>query len=171
MKKKLLLVIVSIVLFTVACGKNPSDKVNADGTTGITPETETTSETKIASEKEKTENNKAYGTNTPNIETPKNQIDYSGKYTDKQGTTDIYSELELQLQADGSYAFTMGIYRLTTFDGIATYKDGELHFVTDEPTVEGNIVINGDNAEVTITKSISEYINVGDTYNFPDGKL
>lgn len=32
--------------------------------------------------------------------------DLTGVYTDKQGTADVYSELELALQADGTYKVT-----------------------------------------------------------------
>lgn len=105
-------------------------------------------------------------------QTPENQIDYSGIYTDKQGTLDdIYSELELRKQDDDSYDFKMGIYCLTTLEGTATDKNGELHFVCEEPLVEGNIVINGDEAEVTITDSKFEYIQAGEGYSFLDGKI
>ncbi len=105
-------------------------------------------------------------------QTLENQIDYSGIYTDKQGTLDdIYSELELRKQDDDSYDFKMGIYCLTTLEGTATGKNGELHFVCEEPLVEGNIVINGDEAEVTITDSKFEYIQAGEGYSFLDGKI
>ena len=35
--------------------------------------------------------------------------DVSGIYTDKQGTSDVYSELVLALQTDGTYAVEIGI--------------------------------------------------------------
>lgn len=105
-------------------------------------------------------------------QTSESQIDYSGIYTDKQGTLeDIYSELELRKQDDDSYAFTMGIYRVTTLEGTAAYQSGKLHFVCDAPSVEGDIVISGDEAEVTITDSAFEYIQAGEVYRFLDGKI
>lgn len=104
------------------------------------------------------------------LEGEKIQTDYSGTYTDKMGTEDIYSELILEKQQDDTYAFTMGIYRITTLEGTATGADGTFHFVSDAPIVEGDIKIEGDVAEVTITASAFEYIAVGDEYRFPDGK-
>lgn len=92
--------------------------------------------------------------------------DYSGQYTDKQGTAEAYSELELNLQNDGTYTFTMSIYRVTTLEGIAVYENGALHFVCDEPHVEGTIVISGSEAQVTITDSSFSEIQAGETYSF-----
>lgn len=37
---------------------------------------------------------------------------YSGVYTDKQGTDEVYSELELSRNVDGTYAVTLGIHRV-----------------------------------------------------------
>ncbi|MBE5874245.1 MAG: hypothetical protein E7287_07545 [Lachnospiraceae bacterium] len=104
------------------------------------------------------------------LESEKVQTDYSGTYTDKMGTEDIYSELALEKQQDGTYAFTMGIYRVTTLEGTATGADGIFHFVSDAPCVEGDITIDGEVAEVIITASAFEYIAVGDEYRFPDGR-
>lgn len=95
--------------------------------------------------------------------------DYSGKYTDKQGTSDIYSELELRRNGN-AYTVAIGIYRLTTLYGTA---DESLHFASDEtagPAVKGDITIDGDTAEITITESDFTYIEVGETFRFPDGK-
>lgn len=104
-------------------------------------------------------------------EVPENQIDYSGKYTDKQGTTDIYSELDLKLSNDGTYDVSVGLYRLTTLEGTASYENGKLHFLCEEPFVEGEITIDGDKAELTITDSAFEYIHAGDAFSFLDGKV
>lgn len=98
--------------------------------------------------------------------------DYSGVYTDKQGTPDIYSELELRQNGDGTYAVTLGIYRLAEVTGTA---DSALHFVGDANTglnVEGDITIDGDSAEITITQSDFPFpeIAAGTTLTFPDGK-
>lgn len=96
--------------------------------------------------------------------------DCSGTYIDRQGTSDAYSELELRLQKNGSYMVSMGLYRLTTLEGTAVYQNGELYFTCDAPNVEGKIVIDGDTAEVTITKSEWDLIQTGEIYRFPDGK-
>lgn len=94
------------------------------------------------------------------------QTDYSGKYTDKQGTLDDYSELQLTLQNDNTYVFTMTIYRVATIEGVAVYENGELHFVSDEPYVEGNIVISDDKAQVTVANSLFSEIQAGEAYSF-----
>ena len=96
--------------------------------------------------------------------------DYSGRYTDKQGTGDVYSELELRRNEDGTYAVTVGIYRVTTLEGTAA---GALHFVSDAasgPAVEGTISIDGGKAEMTITASDFPEIPAGTVYQFPDGE-
>lgn len=160
MKIKILLAFVlGFLLIVVVVNKYPIYQKNVK-----------TSEITIKSDEVSTENSKEKGGYSTEIEVVKRQMDYSGKYTDKQGTPNIYSELELQLQCDDSYAFTMAIYRVTSIDGIATYKDEDLHFVTDIPTMEGNIVIDGDSAEVTISKSDFVYMPVGSRYSFLDGK-
>lgn len=97
--------------------------------------------------------------------------DLSGVYTDRQGTPDVYSELELKKREDGTYGFSMGIYRVTTLEGTASVQDGVLHFVCGEPAVEGDISVSGQEAEVTITASDFAYIAVGDVYRFPDGPV
>lgn len=95
--------------------------------------------------------------------------DLSGSYTDKQNTSDVYSELDLSRQADGAYTFSMGLYRLTTLEGTAVYQDGKLHFVSEEPAVEGDITVKDGRAEAVITASEFSYIAAGDVFSFPDG--
>lgn len=97
-------------------------------------------------------------------------VDYSGRYTDKQGTSDVYSELELRRNEDGTYAVTVGIYRVATLEGTA---DGALRFASDAapgPAVEGTISIDGGKAEMTITASDFPEIPAGTAYQFPDGE-
>lgn len=77
--------------------------------------------------------------------------DLTGVYTDKQGTADVYSELELALQADGTYKVTMGLYRITTLEGTAVWRDGTLHFTSKTPAVEADITVADGGAEVTVT--------------------
>lgn len=96
-----------------------------------------------------------------------NPKDYSGTYTDKQGTDEIYSSLTLALTPDGNYAVEAALYRLTTLTGTA---DSALHFTSEAPVVEGDITIDGEAAELTVTSSDFSYIAVGDVYRFPDGK-
>lgn len=100
-------------------------------------------------------------------------MDYSGMYTDTQGTDSVYSELLLTKQADGSYNFEMGLYRLTTISGTATANGNVLHFVGDlggEPLFEGDIVIEGESATATFTSSNWGLIESGEVFTFPSGK-
>lgn len=99
--------------------------------------------------------------------------DYSGRYTDKQGTAEIYSELELRRNEDGAYSASISLYRLMLLEGTAEEMNGTLHFTSDAasgPAVEGDIAVNGETAEITITGSDTDLIAVGTVYRFPDGK-
>ena len=102
------------------------------------------------------------------------EIDYSGAYTDTQGTDDIYSELILVKREDGDYNFEIGLHRLTSIGGKAMQDGDKLHFVgidaSGEP-IEGDVVISGESATATFTNSTWAYIENGDTYTFPNGKL
>lgn len=99
--------------------------------------------------------------------------DYSGMYTDTQGTDSVYSELLLTKQEDGSYTFEMGLHRLTTIEGTATANGSVLHFVGDlggEPLFEGDIVIEGESATATFTSSNWGLIESGEVFTFSSGK-
>lgn len=106
-------------------------------------------------------------------EPPKSEPeDFSGRYTDKQGTPDIYSELVLNRNEDGSYTVELGIYRTTTLEGTATEEDGILRFASDAetgPAVAGDITVSGETAEIAITASDFPHVPVGTVYHFPDG--
>ena len=97
--------------------------------------------------------------------------DVSGIYTDKQGTSDVYSELVLALQADGTYAAEIGIYRLTGLKGTAVWEGDTLRFTSDDsyPYVLADISVTGSQAEVAFTKAGVLGIQAGDVYSFPDG--
>ena len=97
--------------------------------------------------------------------------DVSGIYTDKQGTSDVYSELVLALQADGTYAAEIGIYRLTGLKGTAVWEGDTLRFTSDDsyPYVLADISVTGSQAEVAFTKAGFLGIQAGDVYSFPDG--
>lgn len=97
--------------------------------------------------------------------------DVSGIYTDKQGTSDVYSELILALQADGTYAAEIGIYRLTGLKGTAVWEGDTLRFTSDDsyPYVLADISVTGSHAEVVFTKAGVLGIQAGDVYSFPDG--
>ncbi len=97
--------------------------------------------------------------------------DISGIYTDKQGTSDVYSELVLALQADGTYAVEIGIYRVTGLKGTAVWEGDTLRFTSDDsyPYVLADISVTGSQAEVAFTKAGVLGIQAGDVYSFPDG--
>lgn len=95
--------------------------------------------------------------------------DLTGVYTDRQGTDEIYSQLELALQADGTYAAAMFFYRTANLEGTAAWVDGKLHFTGGDPRTEADIAVTGDRAEVTITSSDHVDLSPGNVYAFPDG--
>ena len=70
--------------------------------------------------------------------------------------------------------FAIGLHRLTTIGGKATQDGDKIHFVgidaSGEP-IEGDVVISGESATATFTDSTWAYIENGDTYTFPSGKL
>ncbi len=99
--------------------------------------------------------------------------DLSGCYRDMQGTDVIYSELILSRQEEGNglYDASIGLYRLTTLEGIAqVQEDGTLFFVGGPPKVQAVITIDGEQAKVEFTVSEFMYIQPGDVFTFPDGK-
>lgn len=102
------------------------------------------------------------------------ETDFSGIYTDTQGTDDIYSELILVKREDGNYNFAINIYRLTSIAGTATQDGEKLHFIgidaSGEP-IEGDVVISSESATATFTDSTWAHIENGDAYTFPSGKL
>ena len=96
--------------------------------------------------------------------------DLSGTYTDRQGTAEIYSELDLEQTGEGVYSFSLSLYRLALLEGTAEYQDGILHFVSEQPRfVEGDITVSGSEASVTITESELPEITPDHVFRFPDG--
>ncbi len=102
------------------------------------------------------------------------EIDYSGMYTDTMGTESIYSDLILIKREDGDYNFSISLHRLTTIDGKATQNGDNFHFIGIDASgdpIEGDIVISSESATATFTDSTWTYIENGDVYTFPSGKL
>lgn len=101
------------------------------------------------------------------------ETDFSGLYTDMQGTDAVYSELILVKREDGDYNFAIGLYRLTTVAGKATQNKNNLHFVGsegNENTIEGDIVISGESATVTFTDGTWPHTEYSDGCTFSSGK-
>ncbi len=94
---------------------------------------------------------------------------YAGTYVDTYGTTDVYSELELDYQGDGVYQTMIGIYRLTTLDGTAREEGDRLLFQSDSesPAVQGEITFGEEGAVFTVTASEFSYLAPGDEIAFP----
>ena len=112
----------------------------------------------------------ACGAKEPPEEEP---ADYSGRYTDKQGTAEVYSELELSRNEDGTYAVNLSIYRTISMVGTAEETEaGRLRFDCHVPDIHaaGDIVIDGGTAELTITESDTYLLDPGMVYRFPDGE-
>ena len=94
--------------------------------------------------------------------------DVSGIYTDKQGTSDVYSQLTLALQTDGTYAVEISVYRTTELEGTAVWEGDVLRFTSEDPYVLADISVTGSQAEVMVITDVAG-VQAGDTYSFPDG--
>lgn len=94
--------------------------------------------------------------------------DVSGVYTDKQGTSDAYSQLTLALQVDGTYAVEISVYRTTQLEGTAVWEGDTLRFTSEDPYVLADISVTGSKAEVMIITDAAGVL-AGDVYSFPDG--
>lgn len=116
--------------------------------------------------------------NTERIEEPEQtenseqveKEDISGIYTDKQGTSDVYSQLTLALQPDGTYAVEISVYRITELEGTAVWEGDILRFTSEDPYVLADISVTGSRAEVMVITDAAGVLT-GDIYSFPDGAL
>lgn len=169
MKKKFMMLFVCVMAGLSACGKAS----NEENIREVAYEEEYVSSNVV--EQNSYEEECASGDVGEQVLVTENEdTDYSGMYTDKQGTSSIYSELVLIRQEDGSYKFEMGLYRLTTISGIATADENVLHFtgyLGETPYFEGDIVIEGESATATFTNSTWELIKNGRVFRFPSEKL
>lgn len=108
--------------------------------------------------------------NTQTFETKQiEKKDVSGTYLDKQGTSDIYSELTLTLQADGTYAAKIGIHRIGETTGIAKWDGDVLRYSAKDPypSVMADISVIDNKAKVKFTTDGAGF-HIGETYSFPD---
>jgi len=99
---------------------------------------------------------------------PQKKDDYSGSYVDRQGTENIYSDLDLTYLEDESYQATIGIFRLAQLDGVAKVDGETLSFEDEVYKVKGIILVQDNKAVLTITESGFEYINPGDVFEFSE---
>lgn len=94
--------------------------------------------------------------------------DHSGSYVDRQGTEDIFSELDLNLLRNGIYETTISLYRLTTLDGTAKIDGDKFIFEDTVTQIKGEITFPESGAVLTITESEFVYINPGEVFEFPE---
>ena len=99
---------------------------------------------------------------------PQKKDDYSGSYVDRQGTAEIYNNLDLTYLEDESYQATIGIFRLAQLDGVAKVDGETLSFEDEVYKVKGIIIVQDNKAVLTITESGFEYINPGDAFEFSE---
>ena len=108
------------------------------------------------------------GEKTGQTVTKPTKDDLAGLYVDTQGTSDIYSELKLVSLGDDTYQATIGIYRLTTLEGIATANNDTLSFEDPDFKVKGEISVQGTGVSFTVTESEFTYMSPGDVFEFPE---
>lgn len=94
--------------------------------------------------------------------------DVTGIYTDKQGTSNVYSQLTLTLQPDGTYTAEISVYRVSNLQGTAVWEGDVLRFTSEDPYVSANISVTGGRAEVAFITGAAGF-QAGDVYSFPDG--
>ncbi len=87
--------------------------------------------------------------------------DFSGTYVDRQGTDSVFSELEIVPADNGTYAVTIGLYRITTLEGVAVSDGNKLLYEDNDFQIKGEIRIQGEEASLYITESDFEYISPG----------
>lgn len=166
MKRMLLALLLSAFLLS-GCGAKDN---NSSLPTGTNQPSGNASNSVQTEEPNRSEEQTAKPNQPEQPEEPKQaeKADVSGIYTDKQGTPNVYSDLTLALQVDGTYAAEIGIYRVAGLKGTAAWDGDVLRFISEDPHVLADISINGSKAEVTIIAD-SAGILTGDVYSFPDG--
>lgn len=96
--------------------------------------------------------------------TPEETPDYTGEYTNENGDT-----VSLIKNEDNTYAITIGITRLTTFEGTGNIMDGAVEFIVTDPNggeVDGIFypAAEGDTYEVNFTVSNWELLEAGSIF-------
>lgn len=152
--KKILLALSLSTLLLSGCGAKDSDNSLPVETNQLSENTPNMEQTEKPAQMD----------NTGQTEKP----DISGIYTDKQGTSDVYSQLTLALQPDGTYTAEIGVYRVSQLEGTAVWEGDALRFTSEDPYVLADISVTEGKAEVAfITGAVG--FQTGDVYSFPDG--
>ncbi len=172
MKKRLDILLVGCLMFSLtACtpdgnGGQPirTQKATQTQETTLQKSGATEQELPVDEEQEQKENQ----VQTADTESAE-KADVSGIYTDKQGTSEVYSDLTLALQEDGTYVVEIGIYRAGTLRGTAVWEGDKLRFTSEAPhDVVADISVIDDKAEMTVISDANEFLDV-DVYSFADG--
>jgi len=153
------------------------DEQNADGV-----QADDAKDNTDASEADNAENanaeadNSADGTGsdvevTGSIEADSSSVAFTefGHYADMQGTEDVYSDILIKENADGSIFVEMGIFRLTTLTGTGTptADANKLEYTDNELEIKGTIEVTESGAVFTVTESEWELITAGEVFEFP----
>lgn len=93
-----------------------------------------------------------------------------GHYVDKQGTSDIYSEIFIQPSDSGEISVEIGIFRLSTFYGTGTPTDdpNKIIFYEEERGIRGIIECSSTGAVFTVTESDWGLLHVDDSFVFDE---
>ncbi len=171
MKKVLLALSLSAILLS-GCGTHGGDNslpVETNQPSRNTLNIEQTEEPKQMENTERTaEPEQMENTEQTVVTKQAEKEDVSGIYTDKQGTSDVYSQLTLALQPDGTYTAEISVYRVSELEGTAVWEGDVLRFTSENPYVSADISVTGGKAEVAFTSGAVGF-QTGDVYSFPDG--
>ena len=170
--KKILLVLLLSAFFLSGCGTKddgnslPVETNQPNKNTSNTEQMEEPKQTENGGRTEEPE--QMENTVQTEVTKPAEKEDVTGIYTDKQGTSDVYSQLTLALQPDGTYTAEISVYRVSVLEGTAVWEGDALRFTSKDPYVLADISITGGTAEVVfITGAVG--FQTGDVYSFPDG--
>ena len=175
MKKRLAVLLAGCLVFSLSACSSSGNSEQPSQTQEATQEQEPTpiqvttspesSETEQVEEGQEQTEMPLQTADTKRVE----KADVSGIYTDKQGTSDVYSELTLALQENGTYAVEIDIYRTGALRGTAVWEGDKLRFISDAPhDVVADISVIDDKAEMTVISDANEFLDV-DVYSFADG--
>lgn len=163
MRNRIFILAICIGLMMMAGGCRTAGNEEADSSESIADREATTQET-VWQETSMSEED-----NTEGAVTTSEEDMYSGTYVDRQGTEDIYSELELRYLEEGVYEVFVGIFRVGASEGIARTEGEILLFEAEgEPLIRGEIRIQDSEAVLTITESDFSDIEAGQVFIFPE---
>lgn len=167
MKSKIALAIMAASIMVTGCG-NGTSMVGVTVTNSSDEMAETKSDTPEETTLQKTAPETDMNSEDEQAETDLSEAKQI-EFVDRQGTPDIYSELTLDQVEGEDFLASIGLYRLTTFDGKAVRIDDNLfEFEDDTVDVKGLIRItdDGEGATFEVTESTWNYVHEGDIFYF-----